>query len=228
MSRISRIGWAIVVCSITVLSPAQDGKVVRDLGLWSGMGVEKTIMKDWTFSLKQELRLKKDITEINNYFTQGGISYRINRNFSVEGSFRYTRDKNDDGSYDNRSRYNLDFRYKGKLEFLTIYYRLRYQKEVEGTRILDSREPYEKFARNRMIFRYNDLKKIEPYLSVELFQLFTQYQFPDYDHMRLMAGIRYNPEKIGEINVAYGFNRELSTSLPVTAYIIEINYTFSF
>jgi len=217
-----------VVCSITVLSPAQDGKVVRDLGLWSGMGVEKTIMKDWTFSLKQELRLKKDITEINNYFTQGGISYRINRNFSVEGSFRYTRDKNDDGSYDNRSRYNLDFRYKGKLEFLTIYYRLRYQKEVEGTRILDSREPYEKFARNRMIFRYNDLKKIEPYLSVELFQLFTQYQFPDYDHMRLMAGIRYNPEKIGEINVAYGFNRELSTSLPVTAYIIEINYTFSF
>lgn len=207
---------------------AQETKVVRDLGLWSGFAIEKSVKKDWTFSLKQEIRLKQDISELNNYFTQAGIRYRINQNFSLEGKYRFTRDRKRDGTYENRSRYSFDLRYKGNLDFISLYYRLRFQKEVEGTNLMDPQEPYEKYLRNRLSIRYNDLKKIKPYLSGEVFQLFELYQFPRYDYVRLLAGIRYKPGKIGEFNMAYGFNRELNSPLPATFYIIRINYTYSF
>ena len=78
-----------------MLAPAngQETKVVSDLGLWTGVEVEKTVKKDWAFSLKQELRLKTNMSEMNNYFTQAGVRYRINRNFSLEAKYRFTRDR---------------------------------------------------------------------------------------------------------------------------------------
>lgn len=223
-----RVLWLVIMWFMIHPLAAQETKVVRDLGLWTGVEIEKSFMKDWMFSLKQEIRLKKDVSEINNYFTQAGIRYRINRNFSLEAKYRFTRNRKSDESYETRSRYSFDLRYKGKLDFISVYYRLRYQKEVEGMNLLDSREPYEKYLRNRLSIRYNDFKKIEPYLSGEIFQLFELYQFPRYDYMRLLAGIRYKPGKIGEFNVAYGFNHELNTTLPATGYIIRVNYTYSF
>ena len=113
---------------LLLLKPAnaQETKIVRDLGLWTGVAVEKTVKKKWTFSIKQEVRLKNDISELNKYFTQAGINYRINKNFSLEGDYRYIQDKNAEGRFETRGRYNFDFRYKGKLAFITILYRLRY------------------------------------------------------------------------------------------------------
>ena len=110
---------AIVLLFSTFVVFSQEAKVVRDLHLWSGIYVEKTVARDWTFSLGQEFRFKHDISEINNYFTEAGLRYRINRNFALQTNYRFTRDKNKDNSYENLSRYNFDLRYKGKLDFLT-------------------------------------------------------------------------------------------------------------
>ncbi|MEA3463343.1 MAG: DUF2490 domain-containing protein, partial [Bacteroidota bacterium] len=94
---------------------AQETKVVRDLHLWTGAALNKSLGKDWTLSLKEEIRFKHNISEINNYFTDAGVRYRINKNFALEGGYRYTRDKESDGTYENLSRYNLDLRYRGRL-----------------------------------------------------------------------------------------------------------------
>ena len=227
---IKKLFFAVVILSciwITTLS-AQETKVVRDLVLWSGVTVEKTLWKDWTFSLRQDVHLKKDITALNNIFTQIGIGYQINRNFSLEGNYRIIRDKNSDGSFETKSRYNADLRYKGRLDFISVYYRLRYQKEVEGTKLLDPQVPYEKYLRNRIAVRYTDLKKFEPYLSAESFQRFEIDKYARYDYFRLLAGVRYKTDNHGEFHFAYGLNREIGTTLPRAIYILRIHYTYSF
>ena len=206
----------------------QDTIVVNDLRLWTGVEVEKSVKKDWTFSLKQEIRLKTNISELNNYFTQAGVRYRINRNFALEAKYRFTRDKKRDGSYQNLSRYSLDLKYRGRLDFITLDYRFRYQKEVEGMRLFDSHEPYEKYARNRITLKYADFKKVEPYLSGEIFQLFQLYEFPRFHFMRFETGVRFDPGKIGEFKLGWGFNREINEPNPVTIYVIRVNYTYSF
>ncbi|MGW8315445.1 MAG: DUF2490 domain-containing protein [Bacteroidales bacterium] len=216
----------LLACGLFIPLSAQNTKVVSDLGLWTGVEVEKEVKDDWTFSLKQELRLKTNMSEVNNYFTQAGIRYKINRNFALEAKYRFTRNKKTDLSYENRSRYSLDLRYKGRLDFLTFDYRLRYQKEVESMRLFDMKEPYEKYVRNRITVRYTDFKKIEPYLSGELFQLFQQYEFPRFDYMRLEAGVRIETGDLGEFKLAWGFNREFQEVNPATLYVMRVNYTF--
>jgi len=215
----------ILLATLNHLS-AQEVKVVRDLQLWTGAGIEKTWGKDWTLSLNEEIRFKQNISEINNYFTEVALRYRINKNFALEGGYRFTRDRKSNGSYENLTRYNVDLRYRGQLNFLTIYYRLRYQKEVEGFNLFDQTVDYEKYVRMRIRIRYNDLKKIKPYVSAEIFQLFRPDSYAKFEYIRVLGGLKYEPGKVGSFDFAFGFNREFTDLEPAMIYQFKIGYTY--
>jgi len=218
-----------VFCLVFFLQvSAQEMKVVRDLQLWTGAEVEKSFGKDWTISLGEEIRFKQNISEINNYFTEAGLRYGISKNFALEGGYRYTRDRKSDNSYETRTRYNLDLRYKGRLDFITIYYRLRYQKEVEGFNLFGQESGYEKYVRNRIRIMYSDFKRISPYVSAEIFQLFRFSRMAEFQYIRVLGGIKYEPGKMGTFGFAYGFNREFTQVEPATIYQFKINYTYEF
>ena len=97
---------------------------------------------------------------------------------------------------------------------------------VEGVKIFDLNAPYVKHLRNRITIRLNSLKQIEPYVSAEIFQLFTPYLSPQFEYYRIVAGIRYEPGRFGEFKVAWGFNRELASPEPAMIYMFKINYTY--
>jgi opacity protein-like surface antigen len=222
-----RVFLLLLILATSRLLSAQETKVVRDLQLWTGAGIEKS-WKDWTLTINEEIRFKQDISEINNYFTEAGLRYRINKNFALEGGYRYTRDKNSDGSYDNLTRYNLDLRFRGKLDYISIHYRLRYQKEVEGFNLLDQTTDYEKYVRNRVRVRYNKFIRIKPYVSAELFQLFRPDYYSELEYIRVLGGIRYEAGKVGTFNLAFGFNREFTDIEPAMIYQFKVNYTYIF
>lgn len=207
---------------------AQETKVVRDLELWSGVEIEKTLFTDWKVSLRQEARFKKDISELNNIFTQFGLAYQLNKNFSLAGNYRYILNKKSDGDLINQSRYSLNLTYKGKLKHISVYYRLKYQKEVESMRLFNLREPYERYLRHRISVRYTDIKKIKPYISAELFQGYAFAEFPGYDQIRFLAGVKISPKEIGSFYLSYGLERELYDLLPYTNYILKFKYTYEF
>jgi hypothetical protein len=218
----------VLILGVPAALRSQEVKVVRDLQLWTGVELEKSLGKDWTLSLGEEIRFKHNISEINNYFTEAGLRYRINKNFALEGGYRYTRDRNSDGSYDNLTRYNLDLRFRGRLQAVLVQYRLRYQKEVEGFNLVDPAADYEKYVRNRVRIRYTKLYRLEPYVSGEIFQLFRPDFNPEFEYVRVLAGIRYEPGKIGDFKLAFGFNREFSTVEPAMIFQMRVNYTYSF
>jgi len=207
---------------------AQDVKVVRDLQLWTGAAIEKKVGKDWTFFLEEQIRFKHNISEINNFFTEAGAGYRINKNFALEAAYRYTRDRKSDSSYESLSRYNLDLRYTGRLDFISLSYRLRYQKEVEGFRLIDQKIPYEKYLRNRLRINYTGFKKIEPFLSGELFQLFRPDYYAEFENVRVLGGITYEMKKLGSLQFAYGFNREINELEPAMNYLLKVKYSYQF
>lgn len=230
VSRITLLKLLAALLVISILSPTsgQETKVVQDLKLWTGVEVEKTFLKDWKVSLKQEFRFKTNVSELDNFFTQGGLQYELTKNFAFEAKYRYTRNKKSNGSYENRSRYSLDIKYRGKIDFIRVYYRLRYQKGVESMNLFDKTEPYEKYLRHRLSIRYIDLRKIKPYISTEFFQLFKLYEYPEWAGFRVLGGIIYEPGDFGEFRFAFGFERELNHSYPYTDYIFRVNYTYPF
>ncbi|MDF1574420.1 MAG: DUF2490 domain-containing protein [Bacteroidales bacterium] len=224
----SRIGVSLLLILLTNLLGAQDLKVVRDLHLWTGATIEKKVGKDWVLSLEEEIRFKHNISEINNYHTGLGLRYRINKNFALEGGYRYTRDKKSDRSFENLTRYHLDLRYAGRMNPVSITYRLRYQKEVEGFRLMDQRIDYEKYVRQRIRIRYENFARVEPFVSLEIFQLFR----PDYNarfyYFCLLGGIKYEPGKLGSLGFAYGFYHEIEELEPAMNFLFKVNYTYRF
>ena len=217
-----------IFMAVNLQLSAQETKVVSDLQLWTGAAIEKTWGKALTLSLAEEIRFKHDISEINNYFTEAGLRYRISKNFALEGGYRYTRDKKSDDSYETLTRYNLDLRYRGQLDFLTIYYRLRYQKEVEGFNLFYQKADYEKYVRMRIKIRYNDFKRIKPYVSAELFQLFRPDTYAQLEYIRVVGGLRYEPGKMGSFNFGFGFNREFTDFEPAMIYQLKVRYKYQF
>jgi len=207
---------------------AQETKVVSDLRLWTGVQIEKSFAKSWSLSLQEEFRFKHDISELSNFFTDVGLRYRINKNFALEGGYRITRDKKSDGSFETLTRYNLDLRYRGRLDFISIYYRLRYQKEVEDFNLFDQGAEYEKYVRNRIRIRYNDFKKFKPYVSAELFQLVRMNYYPELHYIRVLGGVRYEPGNFGSFDLGYGFNREFEDYEPAMIYMFKLRYSYSF
>lgn len=207
---------------------SQEVKVVRDFNLWTGIELEKAITKNFTATLEQEIRFKNNASMINNYFTQAGIEYQINKNFSLGGKYRFIRNLKQNKSFENRSRYCFDLRYKGKIRNISFRYRMRYQKEVESLDLLDQAIPYEKYFRNKVEIRYTRLMDLTPYISAEIFELFQLQEYPEFNQARIMAGVKYTPGRIGSFDLEWGFDRELNSYLPYTFYITKINYSYSF
>ena len=207
---------------------AQDTKVVRDLNLWTGAEVEKSVFDHWMVSFKQEVRLKKNATEFSSTFSQLGVDYEISRNFSLAGKYRFILNSKSDKELNKQSRYTVDLNYKGRLQHISIYYRIRYQKEVENMRLLSIDEPCDRFIRNKISIRYTDLKRIKPYLSAEIFQLHEAGEFLNNDKFRVVSGIKISPKSFGTFNVSYGVEHEINEILPYTYFICKINYKYEF
>ena len=224
----TRLLFICVILTMVVLAAAQDTKVVRDLRLWTGVQVEKDFAKDWTVSLEEELRLKNNMSGISNYFTEVALQYKIDKHFSLKGAYRFTRDRKKDLSYQNLSRYHFDLKYRGRIAFLTVHYRARYQREVEAGNLFDLDVPYEKYFRNRFGVRLNSLEKITPYARAEIFQLFTPYDSPMFEYWRFETGILAEPGKVGEFRLAWGFNREIQPPEPAMIFMFRAHYTYSF
>ena len=207
---------------------AQETKVVKDLRLWTGVRIRKTFADNWTLSLQEEIRLKENMSQINYFFTEVGLRYRINKNFALQGDIRFTQDKKGDNSYKALTRYNFDLRYKGRLKYMSIHYRIRYQNEVEGWNVFDQDTDYERQFRNRISLRVNALKHIVPYASAEIFQTFSPYEYPHFDYYRIILGMRFEPGNFGEFNLGWGFNRELTSDYPAMVFLFKLNYTYDF
>jgi hypothetical protein len=207
---------------------AQESEVVSDLRLWTGVKVEKRFAKDWSLSLEEQIRFKQNISEISNIFTELELRYRINRNFALGAGYRYTSDRKADGSYTGYSRNHFSLRYRGRLEHFMVTYRLKYQREVEAANTFDRDAPYEKQFRNRIGLRVTVFDLVQPYVTGEVLQVFSPYLSPLNDYWRLVAGVRIEPENLGEFRLGWGFNREFASDNPFMIYMLRVHYTYSF
>jgi len=206
----------------------QENLPHKDLRLWTGVKVEKTLWKDWTFSLEEEIRFKNHVSELSNLFTEAGIQYRINKNFRMSGAYRFTHDKKRDSTFRNLSRTHFDLRYRGRLQDFSIHYRFRIQKEVESGDMFKREAPFVRQLRNRIGVRYKLVNWCRPFVSAEYLRVFSPYFASLNDYWRFQLGARLEPGKVGQFKLAWGFNQELFVADPAMIYMFRVNYTYSF
>tara|TARA_R110001583_G_scaffold160872_1_gene312778 strand:+ start:53133 stop:53840 length:708 start_codon:yes stop_codon:yes gene_type:complete len=202
-----------------------------DLANWTTVGLEYELNKKWNFGIEEQLRLKEDISTIDEYFTQLSAEYSISKKFTLGAGLRYIKENDTEGNiqgYENHFRFNADASYKHKINNFTLKYRLRYQNKNE-LGVSNSEGDYaNQHIRFKTAIDYNFKNwKLDPKFSAEIFNHFEEGKTNGYDKYRLTFGTEYKLKNAGKINLFYRIEKELNESIPKTTNIIGLKYTYT-
>ncbi len=195
-----------------------------DIGLWSGVGVEKKINKSFSVNLSTQVRFTDNISIMRAFLGELGVSYKINKHWEVTGYYRYIgrRKKNDEETgyyYRPYHRFYADLAYDHKLWKLKFDYRLRYQNQFKDDTNTDGLEPDKSYLRNKFELSYPNKSRFTPFLSTDLFyQLGTGF-----DQMRNKAGIEIALNKRNKIDIS-GFTDYQLQGKQENRFLFGVNY----
>jgi hypothetical protein len=147
---------------------------VSDAGLWSTFTLKKEIAKKTTLIFDQELRLRENYTQLNLFFSNIGINYKINKRLSIEPSYRHIDKYLGENIFSFRHRFSVDLNYKYKINRSSYSLRARYQREAKN--VLSSRFGWlsEKYFRIRAQAEYQINANLSAYYNIEFrYQIFV-------------------------------------------------------
>ncbi len=219
----------IFTCCFLKLSVAQDDYtiVTGDLETWSRIGIKYKFNKKWSVGLDQQLRLNRNSSLTDQIITDLNAKYKFSSGLYFGATFRYLADRNNDLSFDNDFRFNIDAGYKHDINRLLFNYRLRYQTKNEIGLKKEDGDNADHVFRLKIGSEYNIKDwKFDPKVSAELFSDLTQTS-DRLSKMRFTFGTEYAFDKRHELGAFYRIEYELNAAYPKTTYIIGLNYTYS-
>ncbi len=212
-------------------SMAQTGTyyTVRDLEMWSSVGLKYKFDKKLSLSFEQQLRLRDDVSNVDIYFSELGLNYKFNKQLSFGLAGRFIRDNDDVGKiqgYENHFRWNADLGYQHKVSYFDFSYRFRYQSKNElGISELEG-DLLTNVVRFKYGVDYNFKKwKFDPEFSTEIFREIQ----PDseFDKIRFTLGTTYKTKNIGDFGAFYRMEKELTGLYPKTTNIVGLKYRYT-
>lgn len=211
---------------------AQDGSVTdRDFEIWSSASLSYKVSKVWKITLEEQLRLKTNASEIDQYFTEIGTEYELWKQFSIGLGLRYSRKNDTKGNiqgFEDRLRYNIDLGHKFAIERFDISNRLRFQSRNELGMTKEEGDITNNRLRLKTSIAYNIKKwKLDPKFSAEIFRLFEEGEEEEFDKFRLTLGTGYDFKKFGKVGVFYRFERDINTDQPKLSNILGLKYAYS-
>jgi len=119
------LGWCLLASPVRAQQPDQDPEIETRTGLWLDQGISADLARNRSVELEFHQRFDEGISNLFEYFGQGGIAFRPRSWFMVLPSYRYQRYPGDPAtSYENRVIFNLTFakpqgQWRPNLRFLT-------------------------------------------------------------------------------------------------------------
>lgn len=229
------LGIKIVFLSIVFINNSYtqtDDDDSSDFATWSSIVIEYKLNKKWIFSLGEQLRLKNNSSEIDEYFSQFETGYKILKNVKLGVGARFIRFNDNRGNlqgYENHFRFHLNATYNHKLNDFSFEYRLRYQNKNEMGITVSEGDYAKQNIRFKTGIQYN-IKKwpLDPKFSAEVYNRFEEDDENRFSKYRLTLGTVYKIKNFGRIKVFYRIEKELNVDEPETTNILGFNYTYTF
>lgn len=199
------------------LKSQNEEKRINDFNTWTGFKIQKGITKKLDVFVAPQLRL--DGTKVLKYFGELGLKYKISKNFSTEGGYRYTIDSKKKGGTKPVQRTFLDLNGKLKQGDLQYKMRLRYtnDKDLEDLDISNK-------LRLKIDFEYDIPKsKLSPSIFVEPFRSIEDKAFSKY---RFGLSADYKISKKIDISLSYVLDYGLSDDENI--HILALKYGYDF
>ncbi len=216
-----------VFCWMSFSAWSQELKTVRDIGVRASVGIQYQLNEKWQFNLTEEVRTFDNAGKLKRLITDLGVRYKVNDHFKFGADIRYSHARKKDYTFTDDIRYNLDFMYRFELsKRLDFKYRFRFQNNF-----INLSSYYDEFtrksnARGQIELQYQRHKHTY-YWNVELFRQYVIYRKPHFNALRICVGDQLKT-KLGFIDYAIGYTRELGDPHPLNFFFLKLDYTFKF
>ncbi len=206
------------------------GVSYSDAGMWNTFSIEKKLNKKFSLSLEEEIRFKENFSQLNLFYTNLGINYKINKKFKFSIIYRNTQKVNFERGWDIKHRIMFDLTYKQKIKN-NFYLQLRERIQLENKNIYSSEDgkDIESFSRTKIELGYNIKWNLKAYLSEEMrFQLFdprnTESNY-SLHRFRQAVGFDYKIDFRNTIGIYYLVQLERAVYRPNNLYIVGLEYS---
>jgi hypothetical protein len=200
----------------------------KDAGLWVSVSLEKKISSFFDVELSQEFRFYENVSELGSAFTEASLQYKIFRKLRVGAEYRFIQSRRLDDSYRLRHRYAFQMIYIYDIQRFS--FRLREKFQSRYTEVYSSEDGLipKNMLRNRLMITYDLNKRYTPYLSGEIYYQLNNPKGNEIDKVRYKAGYDYELNKHHSLSIGYLIDQELNQNNPLTDFVIDIGYKFTF
>ena len=180
---------------------------------WTSIGFETKLPYSLKLEFEQELRLKDQLSTFNQTFSEVSLSYKVFDGLKIDIPYRYA-------IFEDKIKQRLSFSgsYKYSFKPISLKYRTKFQRTYE------KEKTPEDLIRNKFTFEYKLSKKIEPYVSGELFHLFNTDN-DQFDEYRVSFGISLDLPGKNSMKIFYIFKKEdITKSNPDEVNVFGFNF----
>lgn len=172
---------------------AQD----KDFGIWYSVSARYEIVKNLTIDISEEVRTASKASEVDQYFTDAGLGYKLNKYISFGAYYRYIRKRETKNDFYARNRFygEVDLTYPfNKFEFT---YRFRIQRQVnEYADDVEEKAP-RLYNRHKFGLEYN----------IPNFKLTPSVFYERFYRLKYISSYFSSSERYG-IDLNYKFNKK--------------------
>jgi len=204
----------------------------NDFGMWNTLSFEYKISQKLSIVAVEEFRLKENLSKINLFYTNLGVSYKLNEYFKISPVYRFIQKAFDDGSFGLKHRLMLDITYKRKISIISFTTRTRLQGELAfpGTDPLGYIPEY--YWRQKFDFKFDiSSSRFTPYVGMEMRVQFynpriKEHQGFGFDRIRSYIGCDYVINKSNALGIYYLTQFDFQVNDPTTLFILGLEYSF--
>ena len=170
---------------------------------WTKISFEKKLPYSLKLELAQGLRLKGQLSTFNQAFFEASLSYKDSNGLRINIPYRYT-------IFEDKIKHRLSFGalYQYSFEPVILKYHIKFYRLYEnGESDGEDGAPLGDLIRNKFTIKYKSGKKINPYISGGLFNLYNTDNNP-LDEFRASFGIEVDLPRKNSIKIFYIFKKE--------------------
>jgi len=213
---------------ILIVLPFTGFSQKKDFGIWYGISAEHKLSKKLELDLSANIRTFSNASKIDEAFLEGGLTYNLKKHLSVAGSYRLSKNVENNNSLYYQHKMFLDLKGSLPLGKLNFSGRLRFQTRTKTYITSES----DKFPDYTGRIKFKALYKtqtfpVDPYIYAETFCPMFSDKSGTIGKNRFSAGIEISILKKHSVDIEYIFQRDYQPHLS-DINILSVNYDIKF
>jgi hypothetical protein len=208
--------------------PAASHAQEKDFGIWYGISAEHKFSKKLELDLLTNVRTFNNAKKIDEAFLEGGITYNLSKRLEIAGSYRLSKNIEDNELYYFQHKLFFDLKGNVPLRNLNVSCRLRFEEKTK-TYLKDENADHPYYTgriKIKAVYKTPTFP-LNPYIYIESFFPMFSENSGTIGKNRFSAGLDLNIVKHHSLELEYIFQRDYHPHLS-DLNILSLNYDIKF